>query len=156
MGASRKGGIGVEGLVHGLERRIADRQSELEQLLAERSDLDGRIQAVEDALQHYRAILELEKGTARPAASEFRGASIREAALMILGAAGEPLHVTELWNRMAAGGLRLRTQTPKASINSTLTRYPGLFENIGGRTWRLVGEHRQDELLGFSERTGRT
>lgn len=141
----------MEELIDALEQRVAVKQEELDRLLDQRSRLDGRIQALQEALEHYRAILDLEKGTSRPSASEFKGKSIKHAALTILGQAGRPLHVTEIWKRMSAGGLTLEAKTPLASVNSTLTKNDHLFENIGGRTWRLVGQGRQAELLEFGK-----
>lgn len=137
----------MEELTDALEQRVAVKQEELDRLLGQRSRLDDRIQALQEALEHYRAILDLERGTSRPSASEFKGKSIKHAALTILGRAGRPLHVTEIWKRMSAGGLTLEAKTPLASVNSTLTKNDDLFENIGGRTWRLVGQGRQAELL---------
>ncbi len=146
----------MDKLVDMLEQRVTDTQRELDGLLGQRTGLDGRIQALQEALEHYRAILDLERGTSKPSASEFKGKSIKNAALTILGRAGRPLHVTEIWKRMSAGGLTLQTETPEASVNSSLTKNRHLFQNIGGRTWRLVGEGTQAELLTFGERTERT
>ena len=70
-----------------------------------------------------------------PASDIYSNRTIPQAALMVLRAAGEPLHVNEIYNRLRAGGFEFSGHNPTISIAVSLNRNtrfrkvsPGTFD----------------------------
>lgn len=70
-------------------------------------------------------------------AGPYTGLSWEPAIEEVLRDAGEPLHVREIWHRLAAGGFRTRTASPERSIASIAVRSPRLVK-ADPNTYSLV------------------
>lgn len=136
-----------------LANRIAEWESQRDLLTANLKDLDRKLEYArglhgtlstgqKDTLT--RTLPGIESGHSKsPAASRsvsatarnLRGLKIKEAARLVLQEEG-PLTNAELTAQLIAGGLDLESNTPEASVATSMRRAEDLFVKVG-RNWQL-------------------
>jgi len=78
---------------------------------------------------------ELEMG---PESDRFAGMKISDAAYQVLQEAGRGMHVSEIWEALSRGGLRLSAERPTLSVTTALLR-DERFQRVGKNTYAIVG-----------------
>lgn len=125
-----------------LHERIGEKKERLNSLLAKRDELNQEIKDLEDAVARYDAVLQLENP--QPLIrKEFVGLTVAKASAVVLLRAGQPLHISKLWEALDQGGISLSSKEPLNVVNSILNQYSS-FQNIGNRTWSLLNEDAKD------------
>lgn len=79
----------------------------------------------------------------------YTGLSWEPAIEEVLRDAGEPLHVREIWHRLAAGGFQTRTASPERSIASIAVRSPRLVKADPNTYALVVVEGAPDQEVGI-------
>jgi hypothetical protein len=72
-----------------------------------------------------------------PISNRFSDRTITQACTLLLGEAGGPLHVNELYNLLVAGGMKFKGNNPTISVAVSLSRNRR-FRKVGPGTFDLV------------------
>jgi len=134
-----------------LLEQIARRQGELDQLKQSVDVLRSIIARFELELDLYRNRLdvfldelaefdmaeqrELELGLE---SDRFADMTIADAAYEVLKEAGQGMHVTEIWEALSRGGLRLAAQRPTLSVTTALLRDKVRFQKVGKNLYAAI------------------
>jgi hypothetical protein len=138
----------TSGLREELESRIAEyerRRSALEEALsvqhAELAELERRLEAAVDLYQREFG-LEIGVPIRRrvPIRGGGRSAGWTDAIETVLSEAGGPLHVQEIWGRLAERGFETDSSDPARAIVSMAVRNPARFARVAPNTFALRTE----------------
>ena len=75
-----------------------------------------------------RVAKRLKVPTKAGAGGRFKGMKIAEAVEILLKRSGVPLKVSEMVKRLRAGGIKISSKVPGASVTAALRRHPGKFK----------------------------
>jgi hypothetical protein len=122
----RKGGVGMDKAA--FEAQLiegkAERQHERDQLLRRVAEIDEWIRAADVMLSQKPVppLLLVPPDEEPRQSTNLAGMTVVEACVAVLSMANRPMKVSDLWNALYAGGLRLNSKTPKQSVNIMLQR----------------------------------
>ena len=128
-----------------LRRRFDEVKRELEKAESRREAAETLYEAEFGAQPDERAKAATESTKSRSELAEaarrlpdgaLTGLSWQDAINHVL-AEGEPLHVREIWRRLADGGFKTRAQDPLRSIVAVVVRMPGVVR-AGANTYAVV------------------
>jgi len=72
------------------------------------------------------------------------GASWWDAIVQVLTEEGGPLHVREIWKRLAANGFRSDAKDPVRSVVAIVVRNPEMIVKVRPNTYALNGRHAEN------------
>lgn len=143
---AKAGRSGIRGRIDSAKKKVKDLEAKKLQIDKEIDILDkyveacqfiqaterggSRRMAVRKAARPSRArVAKRLKAPRKATAGErFKGMKIAEAVEILLKRSGVPLKVSEIVKRLRAGGTKISSKVPGASVTAALRRHPGKFK----------------------------
>lgn len=141
----------------GDEKTIRAHLEEIERKLAELKEKEAILLSLKE---HYRRWLAIESASGQPhlegdnRKQETHGTLISAALKVLQEAYPEGLHVTEIWERLLAMGVKSQAKRPAGALAfslHSLEKRTGLVEKVGPNTWRWVGKQDEEAKVGKEE-----
>jgi len=112
--------------------------------------LRHELQEMEDFARKYRILLPeaADKGGAVAHSERFAHMTLRNAAVTVLEEAGQPLHTSDLYDRLVAEGAEIGGEDPKNTLYGTLQGYDKVVK-VGPSLWDLADRYREGEIDEF-------
>jgi hypothetical protein len=138
----------VENDVKGwIRERLGQMRLELQDLRREKRLIDHAIQNLEAAVAAGDLFLRTQEQsdnqggprlTPDDPAIRFVGMNIADAAAQVLSESSQPMHVTEIWQKMKDGGLVVHSPKPVNSVVAALVRNQRRFTRTAPNTFTLA------------------
>jgi len=142
---AKAGRSGIRGRIESARRKIKD-------LEAKKLQIDKEVEVVDKYIEACRFIQTMERGGSRriaarkrvkpskaravkpskapvraAAGGRFKGMKIAAGVEILLKRSGVPLKVSEMVRRLRAGGIKISSKVPGASVTAALRRHPSKF-----------------------------